>query len=255
MAIIRDYKQFSKDYLEEIYQYEGKLDFDFFKTRVWWWRLTETFIDNYKQDKGPFIDWVNRIVSNLSEEGLYEECEEEFFDDDGEIFTTETFREPINWIKKYYLLLYLFNKNITHFIIDAFKYELKARFNGEYELGENWFELQATKQSLGDINSLDSYFFNEAFTDIEPKVKASDLEINLKAPLETSKRELANWIKEKREKFGISPAVSYVRNLNAWKSMQVLEWIDIKHFDLRVLTETEERRIRQVRQDYKEGKI
>ncbi len=251
MATIPNLKQFTGEYLKAIHQFDGNLDCDFFKTRVWWWRLT----DSFKKGKGPFIDWVNRIVSKLSQEELYEESEKEIFDEDGKVIGEIPFYDPIDWEKKYRIIVYLFNENTAHFIKEAFKYELEARINGKYEHDKNWFDLQSVKQSLGDIDSLDMFYLFGPLADSESKVNASDLEIDLKAPLRDSKRKFANWMIDKQRELGISSVTSNNGNLNAWKSMPVLEWIDIKHFDLRLLSDDEERRIRKVKQNYREGKI
>ena len=265
MATIPDLKQFPKDYLNKVYQYEGNLDFDFFKTRVWWWRLFESYIKDYKEKKGPFIEWVNRIIQGLHKSKLFEVWEEDIPDKDGNKINTITHKDEVNWYLKYLLILWHLEKNIFPNIKDVFRYEYKTRINGKYGQRTNWFNLQAIKQSSGDPDSLDMYIITEDLTYNPFIVYPRDLRIDLLKSQNSQMKKFEKWFKDKKNKFPVSKDASYRGNLNAWNSWPVLEWIDIKHHNLEVPKEenakysvtesSRDDRIRQVKRAHKKSEL
>ena len=244
----------SKDYLREVYRYDGLIDEEFLKTRVWWWKLLDTFRDDYERGHGPFIEWISRLAANFPDKEIF--AEEEFQDEEGEI-EIAPFAPPVNWkdVCFHRLITVHYHTKYNYLDIESvFRYELLARAQGSYPFGRNWLEL-----SQDDANS--GYFDNIDFlAESDPRIFGSELgtvEVkNLWLDLEKSDAKLIKQfrgliLKLRRER-GIAKPRPNQGKRNRGYAWSGLGAIDIKTHPLRALDDDERSNLSKLRRRYVE---
>ncbi len=227
MAPKPNYTGLDKAHLKEVYRYDGPLDEDFFKNNVWWWKLFDTFKEDYRNKSGPLIDWVDRVSSRFQETDFEVEKEDQIYEL-GEPIEDNNDEQARNWrIKKYfYSLCYLEQDSLYH-LKEVAAYELQARITGKYKSGKNWLDLgQENKDSGEDIVNFLKIDIPNRFIELSKIGKSDDLELDLKESDNVLIKQFKKWLGKQRDKRGVPS-----KPRNKGKSNRLMPWKDIENID------------------------
>lgn len=261
MVYLKNVRGFSREYLSEIYNYKNSLTLKFFEERVWWWRLLETFEDDYNKGEGALFDWADRTKKSLPKNKRYYKTVKTTRGKGGKtIFHLNKYvTRPINFLAGFhYKLCELENESLKHSLkTSAFEYEIISRLEGRYRENKNWLERDDTENELreGEREERIKWYLSPEQRDYRkefpPKPwiilpEPEDLIINLHDTDSDIINRFKEWLGEQRLNKNIPKPPRNKGKAHAWQSWKFIEYFDVIKFNLegfKIKTNGEERAI------------
>ena len=245
MVYLKNARGFSREYLSEIYNYKNSLNLEFFEERVWWWRLLETFEDDYKKGEGPLFDWADKTRKSLPANKRYYKTMKVTRGKRGNttLHLGQYVKRPINFIKLFHYKLSELNYESKehHLKTTAFEYEIISRLEGSYRKKKNWLEYEDPEDERRKEEheaNMHWYFspeqreYRNQFPPSPNIVIPEDLIINLHDTDSDNINEFKEWLDEQRISKDIASPQKNKGKAHAWESWRFIEYFDVIKFDL-----------------------
>ncbi len=259
MVHLKSLRGFSREYLNEVYNYKNPLNLKFFEERVWWWRLLETLKGDYKKGKGPLFDWADRTKKSLPRNMRHYKTMKVTRGKRGNtiLHLGQYVKRPINFVKLFHYKLSELNYESQehHLKTTAFEYEIISRLEGSYRKKKSWLEYEdpeAESREVEDEELLKWYFspeerdYRKQFPPSPNIVIPEDLIINLHDTDNDIINEFKEWLGEQRLNKNIPNPPRNKGKAHAWKSWKFIEYFDVIKFNLegfKIKTNGEERAV------------